>query len=111
MLDTLDLELSLPEASYQQQLEQLMQQLRSLQTACWQKQLPVSVVLEGWAAAGKGALVKKMTNYMDPRGFSVLPIFEPSDREDRYPFLWRFWHKLPARGSIAFFYHSWYTMC
>lgn len=86
-----------------------MQQLRSLQNACWQHNLPVTVVLEGWAAAGKGALVKKMTNYMDPRGFSVLPIFEPSDREDCYPFLWRFWHKLPARGSIAFFYHSWYT--
>ena len=109
MLDTLDLDRSISKASYKQQIEELMQQLRSLQNACWQHQLSVTVVLEGWAAAGKGALVKKMTNYMDPRGFSVLPIFEPSEREECYPFLWRFWHKLPERGSIAFFYHSWYT--
>ncbi|QCS50397.1 MULTISPECIES: polyphosphate:AMP phosphotransferase [Cyanophyceae] len=109
MLNTLDLKRTLAKDTYKEQLEELMQQLRSLQNACWQHQLPVTVVLEGWAAAGKGALVKKMTNYMDPRGFSVLPIFEPSAREKQYPFLWRFWHKLPAKGSIAFFYHSWYT--
>ena len=109
MLETLDLDLTLPKQDYKKQMGELMGQLRSLQNACWQHKLPVTVVLEGWAAAGKGALVKKMTRYMDPRGFSVLPIFEPSAREERYPFLWRFWHKLPARGSVAFFYHSWYT--
>ncbi len=109
MLDTLDLSLSLSKETYKSELEALMRQLRSLQTACWQNKLSVTVVLEGWAAAGKGSLVKKMTNYMDPRGFSVLPIFQPSEQEERYPFLWRFWHKIPARGSIAFFYHSWYV--
>ncbi|AFY39618.1 Polyphosphate kinase 2 [[Leptolyngbya] sp. PCC 7376] len=109
MLKTLDLELTLSKQDYKIQIDELMGQLRALQNACWQHKLPVAVVLEGWAAAGKGALVKKMTRYMDPRGFSVLPIFEPSSREERYPFLWRFWHKLPARGSVAFFYHSWYT--
>jgi len=109
MLDTLDLDLSLDKETYQNQIEDLMSQLRSLQNACWQHHLPVTVVLEGWAAAGKGALVKKMTNYMDPRGFAVLPILEPSPREEKFPFLWRFWHKLPPRGSLGFFYHSWYT--
>jgi AMP-polyphosphate phosphotransferase len=109
MLDTLDLSLSLEKEPYQAQIEELMSQLRSLQNACWQHNLPVTVVLEGWAAAGKGALVKKMTNYMDPRGFAVLPILKPSSREERYPFLWRFWHKIPPRGSLGFFYHSWYT--
>lgn len=109
MLTTLDLQLALTKQQYKAQIDELMGQLRSLQNACWQHQLPIAIVLEGWAAAGKGALVKKMTHYMDPRGFSVLPIFEPSKREQRYPFLWRFWHKLPAKGSFAFFYHSWYT--
>ena len=90
MLDTLDLSLSLSKETYKSELEALMRQLRSLQTACWQNKLSVTVVLEGWAAAGKGSLVKKMTNYMDPRGFSVLPIFQPSEQEERYPFLWRF---------------------
>jgi polyphosphate:AMP phosphotransferase len=109
MLDTLDLELSLDKETYQTKLEDLMCELRSLQNICWQRKLPIVVVLEGWAAAGKGALVKKITNYMDPRGFAVHPIFPPTSQEKLYPFLWRFWQKLPPKGSIAFYYHSWYT--
>jgi polyphosphate:AMP phosphotransferase len=109
MLDTLDLQQTLDKEAYKSQIEDLMRQLRLLQKACWEHKLPVIVVLEGWAAAGKGALVKKMINYMDPRGFSVHPILPPSSQEERFPFLWRFWHKLPAKGSIGFFYHSWYT--
>lgn len=109
MLNTLDLSVSLDKETYTTQIEELMRQLRSLQNTCWQEKLPIIVVLEGWAAAGKGALVKKMTNYMDPRGFVVHPILPPSQEEKLYPFLWRFWQKLPPKGSISFFYHSWYT--
>ena len=46
---------------------------------------------------------------MDPRGFVIHPIFSPSPEEQQYPFLWRFWQKLPPKGAIALFYHSWYT--
>jgi polyphosphate:AMP phosphotransferase len=109
MLKTLDLEHSLDKATYKTQIEELMRQLRSLQQACWEKKLTVVVVLEGWAAAGKGGLLKKMVNYMDPRGFSVYPTLAPTREEQQYPFLWRFWRQLPPHGSIGIFYHSWYT--
>jgi AMP-polyphosphate phosphotransferase len=109
MLDRLDLKLKLDPQEYESQIETLMQQLRSLQKICWEKKLPVVVVLEGWAAAGKGALVKQMVNYMDPRGFNVYPIWPPNRQEQEYPFLWRFWQKIPVKGSMSFFYHSWYA--
>ncbi|MBD0395828.1 MAG: polyphosphate:AMP phosphotransferase, partial [Microcoleus sp. C1-bin4] len=109
MLDNLDLDISLDKETYDAKIEVLMKQLRSLQLACREKKLPAIIVLEGWAAAGKGALVKKMVGYMDPRGFGVHPIWPPSEAEMGYPFLWRFWQKLPARGKIGIFYHSWYT--
>ncbi|ACK68072.1 protein of unknown function DUF344 [Rippkaea orientalis PCC 8801] len=109
MLDNLDLKLTLDKETYQSQLEQLMRQLRSLQKACWDNKLPVIIVLEGWAAAGKGTLLQKTIGYMDPRGFTVHPILAATPDEEKYPFLWRFWHKLPAKGSIGIFYHSWYT--
>ncbi len=109
MLDTLDLTLSLDQDSYKIQIETLMKELRSLQQICRDKKLPIIIVLEGWTAAGKGALVKKMVSYLDPRGFAVHPIWPPSEDESRYPFLWRFWQILPATGSIGIFYHSWYT--
>ncbi|MGL5081178.1 MAG: polyphosphate:AMP phosphotransferase [Microcoleaceae cyanobacterium] len=109
MLDHLDLSLTLDKDTYKSQVGALMRQMRSLQHMCWQQQIPVIIVLEGWAAAGKGALVKKMVGYMDPRGFLVHPIWPASETERHYPFLWRFWQKLPARGQISIFYHSWYT--
>ena len=109
MLDTLDLSVSLDKDTYRHKIEELMRELRSLQNICWLHKLPIIVVLEGWAAAGKGSLVKQMTNYMDPRGFTVHPILTPSDQEKQYPFLWRFWQKLPPLGSVGIFYHSWYT--
>ncbi|MFN5516152.1 MAG: polyphosphate:AMP phosphotransferase [Cyanobacteriota bacterium] len=111
MLDTLDLSLSLDKETYRTQIEDLMRQLRDLQEACWHEKAPVIIVLEGWAAAGKGTLLKKIINYMDPRGFAVNPTFQATEQERRYPFLWRFWEKLPPRGSLGFFYHSWYTSC
>jgi AMP-polyphosphate phosphotransferase len=109
MLDNLDLSLTLDKETYNGKIEGLMQQLRSLQQACREKKIPVILVLEGWAAAGKGALVKQMVGYMDPRGFEVHPIWPASPEEKHYPFLWRFWQKLPAQGRMGFFYHSWYT--
>ncbi|WP_448572474.1 polyphosphate:AMP phosphotransferase [Trichothermofontia sp.] len=109
MLETLDLNLTLDKASYRQQIETLMHQLHNLQNACRDQKLPIVVVLEGWAAAGKGALVRKMVQYMDPRSFTVHPIWPPTEQERYYPFLWRFWQRLPARGNLGVFYHSWYT--
>jgi polyphosphate:AMP phosphotransferase len=109
MLDTLDLERSLDKTTYKSRIDTLMHQLHTLQQDCWKQKLPVIVVLEGWAASGKGALVKKMVSHMDPRGFQVHPIWPASETERKYPFLWRFWQKLPKQGAISFFYHSWYT--
>lgn len=108
MLEALDLNISLSKGEYEDKIEALMGELRSLQKICWQEKLPIIVVLEGWAAAGKGDLVKQMTNYMDPRGFEVHPILPPTEQDKEYPFLWRFWQKLPARGAVGIFYHSWY---
>ncbi len=109
MLDTLDLTRSLSKEDYRDQIEDLMRQLRALQQACWEQRQPFIVVLEGWAAAGKGALVQKMVNYMDPRGFVVHPILAPNPQEQQYPWLRRFWLRLPPQGSFGIFYHSWYT--
>ncbi|MBR8831339.1 MAG: Polyphosphate:AMP phosphotransferase [Chroococcopsis gigantea SAG 12.99] len=108
MLNNLDLSVSLDKEIYKVQIEDLMKQLSKLQQSCWEQKLPIVVVLEGWAAAGKGSLVKKIINYIDPRGFLVYPILQPSAHEESYPFLWRFWQKIPPAGLMSIFYHSWY---
>ena len=109
MLNRLDLSPSLDRTTYQDKMDTLMQQLRSLHNQCWQQRLTLIIVLEGWAAAGKGSMVKKLATCMDPRGFVLHPIVAPTAQEEKYPFLWRFWQCLPAQGKVGVFYHSWYT--
>jgi polyphosphate kinase 2 (PPK2 family) len=70
--------------------------------------VPVMLVLEGWDAAGKGTLVNRLAQALDPRGFKVHPIFAPSEAERLRPWMWRFWQLLPAAGNWAIFDHSWY---
>lgn len=109
MLDTLNLKLALNKADYCQQLDALINRLWQLQRTARERELPVIIVLEGWAAAGKGALVKQLVHPLDPRSCQVYPILQPTEEERRYPLLWRFWQRLPRRGATAIFYHSWYT--
>ena len=66
------------------------------------------IVFEGWDAAGKGGIIKRMTSEWDPRYFQVYPISAPSPEEKDRHFLWRFWQKLPGSREIAVFDRSWY---
>ncbi|HWO89318.1 MAG TPA: polyphosphate:AMP phosphotransferase [Gemmatimonadales bacterium] len=108
MLETVDLGKKLDEAEYDKLFRPLRDQLDDLQRAIYEAKIPVVIVLEGWDAAGKGDTIEKMVGRLDPRGYKVHAIFEPTEEEERRPFLWRFWSKLPARGEIAIFDRSWY---
>ncbi len=66
------------------------------------------ILLEGWDAAGKGGIIKRMTADWDPRYYQVHPISAPTRLERDHHFLWRFWTRLPASGNIALFDRSWY---
>ncbi|TFI60178.1 polyphosphate kinase [Sphingomonas parva] len=66
------------------------------------------IVCEGWDAAGKGGAIQRITAGWDPRAFQVWPISAPTGEERARHFLWRFWKKLPAAGTIAIFDRSWY---
>jgi AMP-polyphosphate phosphotransferase len=66
------------------------------------------VVLEGWDAAGKGGIVRRLGCAMDPRSFKVYPIAAPLSHEEGKHYLQRFWEKLPDPGQIVVFDRSWY---
>ncbi|MEZ5709604.1 MAG: polyphosphate kinase [Blastomonas sp.] len=66
------------------------------------------LVFEGWDAAGKGGIIRRMTGEWDPRYFEVWPISAPTAYEKDRHFLWRFWQKLPGKCDIAVFDRSWY---
>ncbi len=68
----------------------------------------VVVVFEGMDAAGKGGAIRRVTQAIDARQFTVVPIAAPTDEERAQPYLWRFWRSLPRRNQFLIFDRSWY---
>lgn len=108
MLEKIDLKKTLAKTAYAKQITALQERLRKLQYAARDAEVPVVVCLEGWDSAGKGLVIKKLTEKLDPRLFRVHPGSAPSALEQRYHFLWRYQVALPNDGEMAVFDHSWY---
>jgi polyphosphate kinase 2 (PPK2 family) len=108
MLEYVNLELALAKEEYDTRVRDLQQQLYELEHAVFEAKVAVLIVFEGWSESGKGRLISIVAERMDPRGFRVVPITPPRTTETRYPWLWRFWLKIPARGQIVAYDTSWY---
>ena len=107
-LDELDLTLSVGKKEYNKELEELSLGLMAYQRKLRKSKASVICVFEGVDAGGKGGAIKRLTWYLDPRGFYVHPIGPPTPDELARNYLWRFWDRLPARGRMAIFDRSWY---
>ncbi|WP_164117025.1 polyphosphate kinase [Sphingorhabdus sp. Alg239-R122] len=66
------------------------------------------LAFEGWDAAGKGGVIRRMAAEWDPRYFEVYPVGAPTKAEKDRHFLWRFWRDLPGDRSISVFDRTWY---
>jgi len=69
---------------------------------------PLCIVFEGWDAAGKGGVIRRLVTPLDPRHVSVAQFAAPTSREKRHHFLWRFWPVLPGWGGMTVLDRSWY---
>jgi polyphosphate kinase 2 (PPK2 family) len=108
MLETVDLKKKLSKTAYQKEMDQLQERLRQVQYVAKEHEIPVTICLEGWDTAGKGNIVKKLTEKLDPRLFRIIPGSPPSPLEQRYHYLWRYQVALPNDGEMVVFDHSWY---
>src|SRR5262245_54691954 len=95
--------------AYEQELRKLQVRLCKLQDWVKQEGLRVIVLFEGRDAAGKGGLIKAITERVSPRVFRVVALPAPSDREKSQVFLQRYIKEFPAAGEIVIFDRSWYN--
>ena len=109
MFDQFEAKEPLDKGEYEDRALQLRQQLLQIQFALENTVHPVIIVIAGLDGAGKGVLVHRINEWMDPRGIETNTYWERSDEEDNRPYFWRYWHKLPPRGSAGIFLGSWYT--
>ena len=108
MLEKVDLNRKMGKKEYKVLMDELQPKLSYLQRACKEQEMPVMIVFEGLGAAGKGTLINKIIEPLDPRGFTVHATAVETKEERMHPFLWRFWTKVPAKGRISIFDRSWY---
>jgi AMP-polyphosphate phosphotransferase len=94
--------------SLRKEIEESGRELAYLQRKCRELEIPVLIVVEGLSAAGKGTIINRMIQPMDPRGFKVSCIASPNRDEQMRPFLWRFWRRTPSADRMAIFDRSWY---
>lgn len=94
--------------TYQKELKERERRLVLLQRAYARQGRSAVVVLEGWDAAGKGGVIRRIAWATDPRGLRVWSIGAPSGDERREHWLQRFWRRVPRSGEIAVFDRSWY---
>ena len=89
------------------EIGRLRDKLAAQQTAIRDAKLPVIVLVEGWAAAGKGGLINELISELDPRFFSVFSLDAALPGAERYPFLYPFFNAIPEDGKLLFMDSGW----
>ncbi len=94
---------------YFKELFRLQGELVKLQDWVVHKKLKVVVLFEGRDAAGKGGVIKRITQRMNPRVCRVAALSAPSERERTQWYFQRYISQLPAGGEMVLFDRSWYN--
>jgi polyphosphate kinase 2 len=99
----------LDETTYEKELCKLQFELVKFQEWVRQEGLKVVVVFEGRDAAGKGGVIKRITEVLNPRVVRVEALPAPTDREETQWYFQRYVSLLPAAGEVVLFDRSWYN--
>jgi polyphosphate kinase 2 len=94
---------------YEREIEHLQEELAHLQAWVKATGARIVVILEGRDAAGKGGVIRRMTERVSPRVFRVVALPAPTDREKTQVYMQRYIAHLPAAGEIVIFDRSWYN--
>jgi polyphosphate kinase 2 len=94
---------------YEKELERLQFELVKLQYWVKEKGLRIVITFDGRDAAGKGGIIKRIIQPLEPRGVRLVALGKPSDREQTQWYFQRYVQHLPAAGEIVIFDRSWYN--
>ncbi len=107
-LSRVDLGTSLSEDVYKRDLKRWQSRLTTLAWRAWSAGIPCVAVFEGWDAAGKGGIIRRLVAPIDARLYRVMQVGAPNEVERSRHYLWRFWRQLPRAGFLTVYDRSWY---
>ena len=96
-------------AAYDVEMERLQEQLVLLQYWIQTQGLKVLVIFEGRGSAGKGGVIKRITERTSPRTVRVVALPKPTERQRTQWYFQRYVEHLPAAGEMVLFDRSWYN--
>jgi polyphosphate kinase 2 len=99
----------LDKREYQKELTRLQVEMVRLQEWIVQEGLKVVVLFEGRDTAGKGGVIRRITERTNPRVVRIVALGTPSDRERTQWYFQRYVAQLPAAGEMVLFDRSWYN--
>jgi polyphosphate kinase 2 len=99
----------LKRAEFESLLEPLQVELVKLQEWVKHSGAKICVIFEGRDTAGKGGVIKRITERVSPRVFRVVALPPPTEREKSQMYLQRYLPHLPAAGEVVLFDRSWYN--
>jgi polyphosphate kinase len=94
---------------YEKEIGRLQVELAHLQAWVKKAGARVVIIFEGRDAAGKGGMIKRITERVSPRVFRVVALPAPTEREKSQIYMQRYIAHLPAAGEIVIFDRSWYN--
>lgn len=107
-LDQVKLAASIDYDAYKIQLRKHQRKIQQRSLKAAHQAYSSVLVFEGWDAAGKGGVIRRLTQAMQARDYRIIPVAAPTDEELTRHYLWRFWRRLPRAGKVAIFDRSWY---
>ncbi len=94
---------------YDDELHRLQVEIAHLQAWVKESGARIVIIFEGRDAAGKGGVIKRITEKVSPRVFRVVALPSPTDREKSQMYIQRYIPHLPAAGEVVIFDRSWYN--
>jgi polyphosphate kinase 2 len=94
---------------FEQEMEKLQVELVKMQEWVKASGAKVCVLFEGRDTAGKGGVIKRITERTSPRVFRVVALSAPTEREKSQMYFQRYMPYLPAAGEVTIFDRSWYN--
>ncbi len=109
MFEAVELHKKIPKKVYDEEVQSLRTDLLRCQYALRDTNVSVIVIISGVEGAGKSEVVNRFNEWLDARWIRNYAFWDETDEERMRPHQWRFWRSMPARGTTAVMFGSWYT--
>ena len=108
MFEAIELGQTLSKAEFKTAEQQFRVELLELQRQLAEANIATLIIVAGVEGGGKGDVVDSLNKWFDSRGIETHAFWDETDEERERPDYWRYWRRLPPRGSIAIMFGGLY---